>query len=119
MIADKLTAEYTYDHDLDVVNIEINEKYNHEKTIELSFGIFLDFDENFLPVNLEILSASEIFGVEKERLHNPDGNVNIIVGHDIVEVEVTFQFSHENQSIHLNALNELKFPNSKTTFDLV
>ena len=112
-------AKYSYDFDLDVVNIEINEKYNHEKTIELSFGIFLDFDENFLPVNLEILSASKIIEVEKECLINPDGNVNIIVGSDIVEVKVTFQFSHENQSIQLNALNELKFPNSKTTFALV
>ena len=65
-------AEYTYDYDIDVVNIEIKQDYNHEKSIDLAFGVFLDFDNNFLPVNLEIVSTSKIIGVKKDCLINPN-----------------------------------------------
>ena len=58
--------EYTYNYDLDVVNIEIKEEYVHEKSIDLAFGVFLDFDENYLPVNLEIVSASKILNIKKD-----------------------------------------------------
>ena len=43
-------AEYTYDYNLDVVNVEIKDEYVHEKSIELDFGVFLDFDENGIPL---------------------------------------------------------------------
>ena len=58
-------AEYTYDYDIDVLNIEINRQYTHEKSVDLAFGVFLDFDEELLPVNLEIVSASKIIGMKK------------------------------------------------------
>lgn len=115
----KYEAEYTYDYDLDVVNIEIKDEYVHEKTIELNFGVYLDFDENFMPVNLEIISASKIIGIEKELLMNPDGNVCILIGPEVIKVEVTFKFKNENESIRLNALNEFGIPNSQTDFALV
>lgn len=112
-------AKYTYDYDLDIVNIEIDEEYTHKKTIDLSFGVFLDFDANYNPVNLEIISASKIIGVEKECLQNPDGNVNVIIGSDVVDVKVTFQFKNERESIKLSALNEFEIPNSQTCFAIV
>ena len=84
-------AEYTYDYDLDVINIEIKNDYTHGKSIDLAFGVFLDFDENFLPVNLEIVSASKIVGIEKKYLVNPNGHVEIIIGNDIIKVEVQIQ----------------------------
>lgn len=115
----KYEAEYTYDNTLDVVNIEIKKEYTHAKSIDLEFGVFLDFDENYLPVNLEIVSASKIIGVEKDSLLNPDGNVVIIIGNDIIEVEVTFKFKNESESIQLTALNDFGFPNSQTNFALV
>ena len=112
-------AEYTYDNDLDVVNIEVKKEYNHEKTIDLAFGVFLDFDENFLPVNLEIVSASKIIGIEKQLLTNPDGNVIIIIGKDTIEVEVTFKVKNENESLQLTALNQYGFPNSESSFAII
>ena len=33
-------AEYTYDCDLDVANIEVKNDYTHEKSIDLAFGVF-------------------------------------------------------------------------------
>lgn len=112
-------AEYTYDYDLDVVNIEIKQEYIHEKSIDLAFGVFLDFDENFLPVNLEIVSASKIIGIGKKLLTNTDGNVTIIIGKDTIDVEVTFKIKDENESLQLTALNQYGFPNSQSSFAII
>ena len=112
-------AEYTYDYDLDVVNIEIKNDYIHGKSIDLAFGVFLDFDENFLPVNLEIVSASKIVGIEKKYLINPNGHVEIIIGNDIIKVEVTFKFNDANECVQLTALNDYGFPTSQTNFAIV
>lgn len=115
----KFEAEYSYDYELDVVNIEINREYVHKKSIDLDFGVFLDFDENNLPVNLEIVSASKRIGIEKKCLINPDGNVNITISDHLIEVEVTFVFEKEYESVQLTALNGFGFPNSETNFALV
>ena len=50
---------------------------------------------------------------------NPDGNVTIIICAEVINVEVTFNFKNENESIRLNALNEFRFPNSETNFALI
>ena len=110
--------EYTYNYDLDVVNIEIKEEYVHEKSIDLAFGVFLDFDENYLPVNLEIVSASKILNIKKDCLINPDGNVTITVGKEVVKVNVNFKFKNETESIRLNALNDFACPICETVLAL-
>ena len=115
----KFEAEYTYDFHLDVVNIEIKKEYVHKKSIDLAFGVFLDFDDNCLPVNLEIVSASKIIGVEKESLVNPDGDVTIVIGEDLVKVDVAFKFKDNDECLHLTALNDFDFPMSQTSFALV
>lgn len=114
----ELEAEYTYDFNLDIVNIEVKKKYIHKKSIELAFGVFLDFDEDYLPVNLEIISASKILNITKDSLINPDGNVTITVNKDVVNVEVIFKFKNENESVKLTTLNDLGCPNSETCFAL-
>ena len=74
-------AEYTYDYDLDVVNIEVKQNYSHDKSIDLGFGIFLDFDKNQLPVNLEIVSASKIMGIVEppRRVDDEDSQTKKII----------------------------------------
>ena len=119
MEIEEYEAEYTYDYNLDVVNIEIKDDYVHKKTIELAFGVFLDFDEKFTPVNFEMICASKGIGVEKDCLINPDGNVSIIVGDDVIKVEVTFKFKNDCGFLKFNALNEFGFPNSESHFALV
>ncbi|MBQ2653749.1 MAG: hypothetical protein IJF83_09335 [Methanobrevibacter sp.] len=112
-------AEYTYDYQLDVINIEVKQEYIHNKSIELEFGVFLDFDEDYIPVNLEIVSASKVMGVEKDCLINPKGNVNIVIRGNTIDVEVIFNFKKNNESLQLITLNDCGFPNSQTSFALV
>ncbi|WP_405265027.1 DUF2283 domain-containing protein [Methanobrevibacter sp.] len=61
-------AEYTYDSNLDVINIEVKHDIPHKETIELEFGVFLDFNQNDLPINIEIISASKIINADKKNL---------------------------------------------------
>ena len=119
MLTKRYEAEYTYDYDLDVVNIEIKQDYIHKKSIDLDVGVFLDFDDNCMPVNLEIVSASKIVDVEKDLLVNPDGDVVIVIDDNLIEVEVIFRFKNDEESIQITTLNDLGFPNSQTNFALV
>ena len=71
-------AEYTYDSNLDVVNIEVNQDIPHKETIELEFGVFMDFNQNDLPINLEIISASKLINaVELPRLCRSRGFLDL------------------------------------------
>jgi len=115
----KFEAEYIYDYDLDVVNIEVKQDYTHDKSIDLGFGIFLDFDKNQLPVNLEIVSASKIMGIDKKCLVNPDGNVTITIKKDIIEVEIVFKLKKETESMQFTGLNQYKFPISESSFAII
>ena len=68
-------AKYAYDDALDIVNISIEEEFKYNGSIELEFGVFLDFDENDLPVNLEIISASKIMNMDKKHLKTNIDNI--------------------------------------------
>lgn len=111
-------AEYTYDCKLDVINIEVDQDSPHKETIELEFGVFLDFNEDDFPINLEIISASKILNLEKERLLNPDGNVTVIIGKDIIEVYVCFKFNEGSEIVQFKVLNDLSFSTSEVNFAL-
>jgi len=106
-------AKYTYDFEQDVVNIEAVREYEHACTVDLTFGIFLDFDKDYLPADVEIITASEVIGVEKESLISPEVKVSISVG-DIIEAEITLKFEDKNKTLKLKALNE-GFPSSKSS----
>ena len=109
-------AVYTYDYD--IINIAINKDYSHKCTSELEFGVYLDFDGNDIPVNLEMISASKIIGVDKNCLCSPNGNVTIFVG-DIIKVEINFEFKNKIKSLTLKSLNEFSISSSQSNFALV
>ena len=45
-----------HDFDNDIANIQVKQDYNYKESVDLDVGVFLDFDENDFPVNLEIIS---------------------------------------------------------------
>ena len=118
MQSKEIEAEYTYNYDLDVVNIEVKKDYTHKSSVELSFGVFLDFDVNDFPVNLEMVSASKVIGCEKDCLINTDGNVCIIISDDLIKVEAVFEFENK-KSIRFTTFNDLEIQNSETSLALI
>ena len=112
-------AEYTYDSNLDVINIEVKQNIPHKETIELEFGVFMDFNQNDLPINLEIISASKLINADKKSLCNPNGNVTVIVGSDVIEVNVLFKFEDGDELVNFKVLNDLPFSVSETNLALI
>ena len=119
MIVKKFDAEYTYDYRLDLVNIEVKHNYVHKMSVYLDVGIYLDFDENYNPVNLEIVDVAGRLGVDKNCFLNPDGDVIITVTNAIINVEVIFKFKKEVEHLQLNAVNNLDIPNTEINLALV
>ena len=88
--------------------------HSYKNSIDLAFGIFLDFDVNDFPVNLEIVSASKVIGTLKENLINPSGNVTINISEDLIKVAVSFEFEDETETIQLTTFNDLEISSSET-----
>ncbi len=119
MIAKQCEAKYSYDYRSDLVNIEVDKQYNHGMSIYLDVGVYLDLDENYIPVNLEIVDAAGRMGIDKDCLINPDGHVNITITDEIIDVAVIFKFKEDNEYLQLNAVNTSNIPNIETNFALV
>ena len=43
MIIKQLDAEYEYDLNLDIVNIQVKQEYVHKESIDLDIGVFFGF----------------------------------------------------------------------------
>ena len=114
-------AEYSYDYDLDIVNIKVKQDYIYNESIDFDVGVFLDFDENNCPVNLEILSASKRLGIEKEFLISPNGNVSIVINSDLITLDVYFKNGSEEHVLHYvdKHVENLKIKDLETNFALV
>lgn len=117
----QLDAEYDYDYDLDIVNIKVKQDYVYEESVDLDSGVFLDFDRNYFPVNLEILSVSKRLDVEKEFLINPDGDVNITISSDLINLNVVFRNDGKEHVLKYfdKHVENLKITDSETIFALV
>ena len=117
----QLKAEYTYEYYLDIVNIKAKKDYTYRESIDFDVGVFLDFDVNDFPVNLEILDASKRMNVDKKFLINPNGNVNININSELIELKVIFE--NDGQKHTLSYLNKhdanLKITDSETRLALV
>ena len=63
-------VDYRYDYSYDVLAIKVTRPFKYDKTVEMDEGVLLDFDEENIPVSLEILDASKRLNVPKYSLKN-------------------------------------------------
>lgn len=117
----ELEAEYTYEYDLDIVNIKVKKDYIYRESIDFDVGVFLDFDDEDFPVNLEIIDASKRMNIGKDFLINPSGNVNICINSNRIELKVQFENDETKHVLeYTNILKaNLNITDSETNFALV
>ena len=117
----QVDAEYTYDYDLDIVNIKIKDGYIYRESVDFDVGVFLDFDTNSFPVNLEIISASKRLNVQKDYLIKPGGNVIISINSDLIELDIHFNNHGEEHALHYadKHAENLQMTNLETRFAIV
>ncbi len=84
------TMEQDYDFVGDSLFFNINQDYEFKRSIRLTDDIILDFNDEDVPVALELLNASKIFNVEKSSLTKPVGlDMSIYIG-DKIKLEAKF-----------------------------
>lgn len=117
----QLEAEYAYEYNLDIVSIKAKMDYRYRESIDFDVGVFLDFDENDFPVNLEIIDASKRMNIDKEFLINPSGKVYIQISSNLIELKVQFENNGETHALeYLNKHDaNLRITDSETHLALV
>lgn len=113
--------EYVYDYDLDIVNIKFKQEYMYKESVDLDVGVFLDFDVDYFPVNLEMLSVSKRLNVKKDFLLNPKGDVNIVINEDLIKMDVNFTNGNESYALSFSDKHteNLKISDTETNLAIV
>lgn len=110
--------DYKYDDKYDIFDIDIKEDYNYDSTIKLDEGVFLDVDDNNIPVALEILDASKVTNIDKKNLTKSDVEIIYLVTSESIHVEIKFSYPLHSKaidkSIEKNIANEYNLPTMKT-----
>jgi uncharacterized protein YuzE len=96
-----------YEHHFDTLAIRITEPYKYKESVELEEGVILDFNDDNVPVALEILNASKVLNVPKYSLNNPMQNMSIRLEVDVNE-----------KTIILNATFEVRIHNNEQTYSV-
>lgn len=98
MTLETFEMEYMYDNAGDILGFRVNKPYSYKVSIELDKGIILDFDEEYVPVALEILDASKLFDVPRYSLNNiNDFRMNINISENIIELKASFSVLIHNK----------------------
>jgi uncharacterized protein YuzE len=110
-----------YDAQFDVLYLRIEPEYKYKESIEIGDNIILDFDENYVPVALEILDASKFFNVDKFSLKQDIGlNMQIHIKKDFITIEAKFIFIVRNKKelmpFNVETNNDINLPVNETNF---
>jgi uncharacterized protein YuzE len=69
MIKEPILISYKYDSTVDALSIKVK-NYDHEKSVQLSDDIIMDFNKDNEFIALEILNVSHVLGVDLYSLEN-------------------------------------------------
>lgn len=111
--------ERDYDAQNDSLFLHVTDKYSYRRSLRLEGDIILDFDENNVPVALEILHASKRFNVDKFDLKQPlDIKMYIGIGEETILIKALFRIGHEPSKLKLKAEceNSINLPSQETHF---
>ena len=103
----EMKFHYIYDWSLDLLNFSCVEPFKFKRSIEIDEGIFLDFDENGLPVALELIGASKILHVQSKRLIDSDFKVHIQISKSLTKIEIKVSFSIKLEQLEFAVKKEI------------
>lgn len=112
-----------YDFQNDSLFMYVINDYKYKESLELGDNIILDFDENDVPVAIEILDAANILNVDKFSLKNLQSlNMEISINEDSISIQAEFKvLKHQKEleaPISVEIPNDLNLPQTQTEFAL-
>lgn len=111
---------YKYDDSADTLGVKVTHGFQYDKTVEMDDGLLLDFDENNVPVSLEILDASKRFNLTKESLRNVIFIImNVLVDDKSICLNVVVGTVENRQKIDSYTSNYCNLPNMDVKLALV
>lgn len=115
-------TNHDYDVENDLLFIYIIDDYIYDKSLRLDKDVILDFDENKVPVALEILHTSKLFKVNRFDLRNPMGlDMEIIIGDDCIRIKADFTVLVRNKptplDLDIEGENSINIPSQEAHFD--
>lgn len=91
-------VDMDYDYPLDICTITVKNDYKFGRSLELEEGVILDFDENNVPVSIELLDISKRLGIKKSQIKSSNVQMKIVCTEDILEVTIDFFYKvHEKE----------------------
>ncbi len=103
-----------YDYLLDIYTITVKENFKFGKSLELEEGVILDFDENNVPISIEILDISKRLGIKKNIIQSADVQMKIMCNQEILKVTIKFFYKiHEkefSETINSRIANNFNLP---------
>lgn len=110
-----------YDAENDSLFFYVIDDYKYRESIELD-NIIIDFDENCIPVALEILNASKLFGVKKYDLTKPISfKMSIAISKKSIAIKGRFSINVRQKitekPIEAETLNDINLPLQQATFE--
>ena len=100
---DKYEIDYRYDSSVDVLAVKVKRDFNYGETIEMDEGVLLNFDEDNIPISLEILDASKRFNILKYSLkHIFSLHIDVSSDGELIKINVNI-----NSSISKDFIKEL------------
>ena len=120
-INNSFEVDYRYDYAYDVLAIKVNRPFKYNKTVEMDEGVLLDFDDDNIPVSLEILDASKRLNVPKYSLKKLiDFKMSISVDDKSICVCARFKVmlhnSEQNPILESFTSNYSNIPSMETEF---
>lgn len=113
--AKRITVNQDYDIENDTLFFYAIEDYEYKKSVRMDEKVILDFDKNNVPMAMEILHASKLFGVKPIFLTRTiDVDINIDVEETYIKLEATFVIQvwrqKEPKDVKVQAPNESNIP---------
>ena len=92
-------GEFDYDYRNDILFFKVKDReYSH--SVELA-SLVIDFDEEKFIVGLQIINASEIFKIPKDKLRGVNGfNMQARINDGVIQINLSFGMILRNQKIN-------------------
>ena len=90
MIKNEFKINTDYDSALDIYTITADEDLEFKKSLEIEEGVILDFDNNNIPIAIEILDISKRLSIKKQEVASSTVSMKITCTPEILEICIVF-----------------------------
>lgn len=97
MMKKELNVNQDYDSNLDIYTITVDEDFEFQKSLEIEEGVILDFDENNIPISIEILDISKRLSITKQDVASSSISMKIKCTPEILEICIVFFYRVQDE----------------------